>query len=66
MKLTKVTLLQTSGVNIEFESLVIMNRLKVLTKSISESPTLINILPPVLYNSLLRTVVKIGSIFSTS
>lgn len=66
MKLTKVTLLQTSGVNIEFESLVIMNKLKVLTKSISESPTLINILPPVLYNSLLRTVVKIGSIFSTS
>jgi len=66
VKLTKVTLLQTSGVNIEFESLVIMNRLKVLTKSISESPTLINILPPVLYNSLLRTVVKIGSIFSTS
>lgn len=43
-----------------------MNKLKVETKSISASPTLIKILPPVLYSSLLRTVVSIGSIFSTS
>lgn len=43
-----------------------MNRLNVLTKSISESPTLISILPPVLYNSLFKTVFKIGSILSTS
>lgn len=66
VKLTKVTLEHRSGVNLAEESLVIMNIKKLSAKSISQSPTLISTLPPVLCNSLFKTLLRIGSIFSTS
>lgn len=66
VKFTNVTLLHKSGVNLALLSLVIINIQKLGEKSISQSPTLIKTLPPVLYDSLFNTEFKIGSIFSTS
>ena len=48
VNLTNVNLEQRSGVNFAEESFVIIKILKVLVKSISEFPTLLNPLPPVL------------------
>ena len=66
VKLRNVTREQRSGVKWQDESLVTINILNVILKSISWSPMRIRFLPPWRWISLLRRLFIIGSIFSTS
>lgn len=59
-KLTKVTLVESSGENWMLESLVSKNSLKLLLKSISWSPTWTRFLPPFLCTSLFSIYDRIG------
>ncbi len=63
VKLTKVTREHRSGVNLALLLRVIMYIEKLLLKSIYWSPTLIRVMPPVLYIYLLSTEFRIGSTF---
>lgn len=66
VKFTKVTLEHRSGVNLALLFLVIIYIENWALKSISWSPTLIKVIPPVLYIYLFKTEFNIGSTFYTS